>query len=128
MISHASMFAEAREMGNETPERWPIGEQNRVVIQAESTAARHGRRPRSLVKLDERGIIVMRSKNRRRSLASQHSQANDPFVIKDGSIQIRDLQPNRTKPQSGWELVAWRRLGERRAATARCRGAHGVRA
>ena len=96
-------------MAGKTAKRRPIGQQQREVIQPQSAATWRRLRSRPGLEMDERRVATKRTKRRARSLARDHTKADDLLVILERSLEIahekyaapRCVSPGRRYPDGG---------------------------
>ena len=106
MVGHAGPLADFRQMAQEAPERGPVGQQDREVVQPQPAAPRDRRGARTLVQLDQRRGAPGPPRRATRPGAVERLQTEDPPIPLERARQIRHLQADRAQPSRGGEAVA----------------------
>jgi hypothetical protein len=84
-------------MSQEAAERRAVRQQDREVEETKAPALRHGRSPRTLDKLDQGTVVVLRTQDGLPGSLTKDTKAQHVLVIPDRSRKIGDLKPYRPK-------------------------------
>src|SRR5690349_21252579 len=97
VVRHSSVGAELLEVREEAPERGPIGQEDREVIQTDAPSPRHRLRSLQLLELHERFLVPLRAEHETILRLLDYTQPEDALVVVARSAEIADLETHATE-------------------------------